>query len=123
MNWYKQTSKITPEFLYHGTTQGALRKIVVEGLKPTTMEQISLSESELYAKSYADRKGGSRGIILRIKNGPDIIPDIRITEKGDFLSKSTINPDRIDVKMPDDTWAPLNSVDVTIGTPEIKPSV
>lgn len=109
------------DFLYHGTTQGALRHIVTEGLKPSAMGQVSLSETEQYAKSYADRKGGPRGIVLRIKGRSGIIPDTRIPEKGDFRSMSTISVDRIEVKMPDGAWVPLNAVDVSIGTPELKP--
>ena len=112
-----------PEVLYHGTTQGALRKIVSEGLKPTAMGQVSLSDTEEYAKSYADRKGGPRGIVLRIKGASDIVPDTRISVKGDFRSTSSIPVNRIEIKMPDGTWVPLKDVDVSIGTPEIKSTV
>ena len=111
----------TPEVLYHGTTQGALRKIASEGLKPTTMNQVSLSETEQYAKTYADRKGGARGVVLRVKD-VDATQDTRISVKGDFRSSEVIPVDKIEVKMPDGAWAPLSGVDISIGTPEIKPS-
>jgi hypothetical protein len=116
----KPPELMTPDVLYHGTTQGALRKIVSEGLKPTTMNQVSLSETEEYAKAYADRKGGARGVILRV-SGVDATPDTRISIKGDFRSAKTIPVEKLEVKMPDGAWAPLAGVDVSIGTPEIKP--
>jgi len=109
-----------PPYLYHGTTQGALRKIVSDGLKPSTMRQISLSDTEQYAKTYADRKGGSRGIILRIKNSEKYVPDTRIPEGGDYLSKEAVKPEDIEVKMPNGSWEKLTDVDVSMGKPEKK---
>ena len=106
-------------FFYHGTNQGALRKIILEGLKPSGKTPVFLSNTEEYAQSYADRKGGARGILLRTY-GTDVEPDLRIPEGGDFISRQTIPPEKIEVKMPNGEWLPLCLVDATIGTPERK---
>ncbi len=107
-------------YLYHGTTQGALRKILSEGIKPTAMGQVSLSSTEQYAETYAERKSGTRGILLRIRDEGQFIPDKKITEAGDFLTKEIIRPEDIEVKMPDGSWSSLVDVEAPIGVPELK---
>ena len=60
-------------YLYHGTTEARAMKIADTGLLSgkeagnTAAKDVYLSNTEQYAKSYADRKGGSGGIVLRVK--------------------------------------------------------
>lgn len=110
---------VAKSYLYHGTTQGALRKIATEGIKPTAMGQVSVSSTEQYAKTYADRKGGARGIVLRVKDEGQFVPDDRISVAGDYLTRRAIKPEDIEVKMPDGSWVSLSSVDVSLGIPEL----
>lgn len=113
----------TPRYLYHGTTRWprSLKKDSDRGgIKPTAMGQVSVSSTEPYAKSYADRKGGSRGIVLRIRDNGQFVPDDKISVAGDYLTKDTIKPENIDVKMPDGSWAPLSTIDASLGIPELK---
>lgn len=102
MNWYKIAQ--ANNFLYHGTTEGRAIQIAKQGLLPgkeagnTLSNEIFLSDTEEYAKSYADRKGGAKGVILRVSKTPEIIADINTGLKGDFKTTKGILPKNIEIK-------------------------
>ena len=86
MNWYK-LAQSENQYLYHGTSEGAFRKIREEGLV-TNGGFIYLSEDIQYAKTYSERKGNHiAGLrILRISKTPDMLRDKRINIPGDYLT-------------------------------------
>jgi GNAT superfamily N-acetyltransferase len=92
------------EYLYHGTNEGRARNIAKKGLLSgekagnTMAKAIYLSDTEQYAKSYADRKGGSTGVILRIKKTPSMIADKDTGLKGDYKVEDGISPENIEIK-------------------------
>lgn len=97
-------AKIAPkEYIYHGTSEGAFRRIREQGI---TGKEKYFSTDELYAQSYADRKGLTEGRMLRIAKTPDILPDKRIPEKGDFKTARDISPQEIEVKV-GNKWVPI----------------
>ncbi len=111
--------KVGPEFLFHGTTQGAALNIQREGLKTKVVakgvEQVSLSENILTAESFANRKSPGREVLLRIKKTPAITVDERIVpRKGklDFKSLNDIPIKNIEVRTPDGKWIPLRQFDL-----------
>ena len=57
--------KEPPEFLYHGTTQEAAEKILVEGLKPMGRNYVHLSVDTTVAQRVAKRHG-AQIVILKI---------------------------------------------------------
>jgi putative RNA 2'-phosphotransferase len=57
--------KEPPEFLYHGTTQEATEKILVEGLKPMGRNYVHLSVDTAVAETVAKRHG-THTVILKI---------------------------------------------------------
>jgi len=103
VNWYIKANSENL-FLYHGTNEGRARQIAKHGLlsglnsKNTTSKEIFLSNSEQYAQSYADRKGGSTGVILRIRKTPEMIADANTGLQGDFKTIQTILPEMIEIK-------------------------
>lgn len=100
-------------YLYHGTSLGALIRIAKEGLVPGVNrkgEPTILTNNELYAKSYADRKGGgNRSVILKVKPPKDIeIDNSVVNKKGstDYKTFSIIPPTNILVKK-DNEWVSI----------------
>lgn len=90
------------EYVYHGTSEGAFRKIRQEGM---VGKEKYFADTEQYAQSYADRKGtGER--LLRIKRTEDIVSDKHIPEKGDFKTSRDITPQEIEVKV-GKQWIPI----------------
>jgi len=110
MNWYKlaQLTQI-PEYLYHGTGEGAFRNIRKYGLTPPPGKYIYLSNTEEYAQTYSQRKGNTYGNrILRIRKTDDIIPDANTNYQGDFKTSKPILPQNIELKV-NDGWIPIQS--------------
>lgn len=99
------------EYVYHGTTMGRAHAIARTGLKSgkdagnTLSEHVYFSD-EKYARTYADRKGGSTGVVLRVKRTPDMVPDEDMVYPGDFKIKRTIPPEEIEISTPEG-WRPL----------------
>jgi hypothetical protein len=92
-------------FLYHGTTMGRAINIAKNGLQSgvvaghTLSEHAYFSDSELYAQSYADRKGGRSGVVIRVKKTSDFIEDENTGLSGDFKTDKFIHPDQIEIKI------------------------
>lgn len=103
------------KYVYHGTTIQRAKQISIIGLLPgkvagnTISPNIYLSDSEHYAKTYADRKGGARGIILRIKKLASIVPDPGTWTKGDYKTSRKISPKNIEFKY-GDKWVAINKI-------------
>lgn len=97
-----------PQYLYHGTGEGAFRNIRKEGLIPREKgKYIYFSDTEDYAKTYAQRKGSPFGErILRVKKTPEIIGDVDTGLKGDFKTLEKIDPKDIEVKV-GDMWVKI----------------
>lgn len=119
---------VTPaEFVYHGTTEGRARQIAKQGLLTgkeagnTLAENIYLSNTEQYAKSYADRKGGTSGVILRIPKSADIIADPNTGLKGDFKTPQSISPANIEIKTKKG-WKPITEQYQPPAVPEVTPA-
>lgn len=108
LNWYKKAQIIdVPEYLYHGTSEGAFRNIRKNGLVPPYGKFIYFSDTEEYAQTYSQRKGNSYGDrILRVKKTKDIIPDANTNYQGDFKTNRAIPPQNIEVKINND-WVPI----------------
>jgi hypothetical protein len=93
------------QYLYHGTNKARAIKIAQSGLMSgklagnTQGEDIFFSNTEQYAQSYADRKGGVDAVILRVKKTPDIIVDVKTGSKGDFKTSKSIMPQDIEIKV------------------------
>jgi len=109
------------EYIYHGTGEGSFRKIRENGLIPQNGQSIYFSDSEQYARTYAQRKGNSYGDrIMRIRKTDDIVPDSSIMYKGDFKANRVIHPEEIEVKI-NNLWIPIQDyVDEEIGIMSIK---
>lgn len=113
MNWYKKAkTDIAPEYVYHGTSEGAFRNIRKKGLMPP----IYFSDTEEYARSYAQRKGNPYGDrILRVKRTQDIIEDPNTNFQGDYKTSKAILPQNIEVNIRGE-WMPIQKyVDEEIG--------
>ncbi len=97
-------------FLYHGTTEARAMKIADSGLLSgkeagnTAAKDVYLSNTEQYAKSYADRKGGTNSAILRVVQSPEMIGDVNTGLKGDFKTSKGIAPENIQIKGKDGNW-------------------
>ena len=104
------------EYVYHGTSTGPGINIQKEGLRVKTVskgvKQVSLSEGEQYALTYAQRKSPGREVMLRIKKTSDMTPDERITAHGDIKSLKNIPPENIEIKTAEGKWVPLKQYDL-----------
>ena len=95
-----------PNYLYHGTGEGAFRKIIEQGLNPVGGKGY-LANTEDYAKTYAQRKGAPFGErILRTKQTPEFIEDVS-NQGGDFVFNQNIPTNALELKV-NDKWIPLN---------------
>lgn len=63
-----------------------------------------MSNTEQYAKSYADRKGGASGVILRVIKSPEMIADVNTGLVGDFKTAKGISPENVQIKGRDGNW-------------------
>jgi len=106
MNWYKK-AQINNQYLYHGTSEGAFRKIREEGLIPNR-GFIWFSKNIQYAKTYSERKGSNTaGIrVLRVLKTPDMLRDKRIIIPGDYITNRNIPPQEIEVLV-ENRWVPI----------------
>lgn len=100
-----------PEFLYHGTGEGAFRRIREEGLKPAN-GKLYATDSLQYATSYAIRKGAPFGPrVLRLRCSGFIADSSN--EGGDFVADFVIEPADLEVLVTDvaalvaSAWVPL----------------
>lgn len=100
-----------PQTLYHGTSEPRAMQIAKNGLTSgkeagnTEGQHAYLSNTEEYAKTYADRKS-SYPAILRIKNAKGVIADSNTGLKGDYKTASKIAPEDIEIKTPEG-WKPI----------------
>jgi len=107
MNWYKKAKNNGPEYVYHGTSEGAFRNIIKNGLVPSNGKYLYFSNTEQYARSYAQRKGNPYGDrILRVEKSADMISDPNTGHSGDFKTIKPVPPQNIEVKV-DDKWVPI----------------
>ena len=98
----------TPEYVYHGTSQGAYRRIRKDGLKPDK-NPIFLSSDEGYSETYALRKDFTGGIVLRTKLNSDMIVADNIQDSGDYVEYYTnkpISPLSLEIKL-NGKWIPV----------------
>lgn len=116
----KEDNKAKNQYLYHGTGEAAFRRIREEGLVPKDDKHLYFSNTELYAKSYAQRKGNPFGNrILRVKKTDSYLADENTTG-GDFKIKNKINPNDIELKH-NGKWIPIQQYsDESIGIMPIK---
>jgi RNA:NAD 2'-phosphotransferase (TPT1/KptA family) len=96
--------------LYHGTSEGAFRKIRECGLAPRSNtgngQYIYFSSTETYALSYASRKSQGTIRVLRVQANSNITPDPDTGFKGDYKTTKSIPPDNIAVKH-NGRWIPI----------------
>jgi len=120
-NQYGSGGKVGGQYLYHGTGEGAFRKIREEGLIPQGGKPLYFADKEQYAKTYAERKGNSFGNrILRIKKSDIFIPDENTGLKGDYKMKAAIPPQDIELKYKNE-WIPIQQYsDESIGIMPVK---
>ena len=108
-------------YLYHGTTEARARQMINSGMTSgkragnTQADDIFLSNTEQYAKSYADRKGGSGGVILRTTKSSDMVGDINTGLAGDFKTAKNISADDLQIKGKDGSWYNLKEYDFESG--------
>jgi len=116
-------NKVADEYLYHGTGEGAFRRIREEGLTPQGEKYLYFADKEQYAKTYAQRKGNSFGDrVLRVKKSDAYLPDENTTG-GDFKIKNKINPNDIEIKH-NGKWIPIQEfADENIGIMPISKAV
>lgn len=102
-----------PEFLYHGTGEGAFRHIREEGLKPQN-GKVYVTDSLGYAASYAGRKGSPFGNrLLRVKSSGFVLDSSNTG--GDYVSNVAIPPQNIEVRV-GGTWIKIRQYsDESIG--------
>jgi len=114
-----------PDVLYHGTSEGAARRIQQEGLMGgkanlgkvdpnSDAARIFLSKSEDTAQSFADRKGMAGSYLLRVKKTPTTIADNARVGRGkdqDYISNSPIGARDIEIKTPDGKWTSIQNYD------------
>lgn len=107
-------TKKAGDYLYHGTGEGAFRKILEKGLSPVNGKGY-LSDSEQYARTYASRKGAPFGErVLRVKKADSFVPDTS-NSGGDYLFNSVIPTSNIEVNV-NGKWIPIDSYsDESIG--------
>lgn len=106
--YVKEKKKLfVSSYLYHGTGEGAFRKIREQGLIPQEGKELYLANTEEYARSYAQRKGNSFGDrILRVKKTNDMIQDENTGLVGDYKTSNKIEPQNIEVKI-ESRWIPI----------------
>ena len=99
-------------YVYHGTSNGALRRIIKEGLVPKKTS-IYFSSSEEYAQTYANRKDYTGGVLLRTEFSG--IENMKIADNIqdfndnyiEYYSDIIIPPDKLEIKY-NNKWIPLN---------------
>ena len=97
---YIKEKKMKTTYLYHGTSEGSFRNIREQGLIPQDGKMTYLSNTEKYAKTYAERKGNSFGNrILRVKQTRQMIQDNNTGLVGDYKTSNIIEPKDIEVKI------------------------
>jgi hypothetical protein len=118
-------NNVVDEFLFHGTGEGAFRKIREMGLIPQQEgKYLYFSNREGYAKTYASRKGNSFGNrILRVKKTNSYIGDTNTGLTGDFKIKDKIDPHNIEIKY-QNKWIPIQEYhDENIGIMPISKNI
>ena len=94
-----------PEFLYHGTGEGAFRQIRQHGLKCRN-GKVYCANTEQYAETYSLRKGARYGVrILWIVFSGRFFPHT-CNAGGDYISYEDISPEDIEVKT-QHGWMPI----------------
>jgi hypothetical protein len=113
-----QSGLLDNDYLYHGTGEGAFRKIREQGLVPKN-NKIYATDSEKYAKTYAKRKGSPYGErVLRMKKS-GFVAD-QSNAGGDFITNNQIDPNLLEVLV-NGKYIPLSDyVDESIGLMPIK---
>lgn len=114
---------VVDTFLYHGTGEGAFRRIREEGLVPEKTadgKYVYFSDAEQYSDTYAERKGNPFGNrVLRVKQSDAFEPDTR-TGEGDFRINKAIPPEDIEVRV-QGKWMPIQDyANEDIGIPTIE---
>ena len=96
------------QYLYHGTGEGAFRRIREEGLTPQAEgKYLYFADRESYADTYAERKGNSFGNrVLRVKFDKNFTHDESTGLKGDYKTLAKIPASNLEVK-DGGKWIPL----------------
>jgi len=103
-------------YVYHGTSRGALSRIINEGLKVGVNREgagINFTNNETYAKSYADRKGGSNPVMLRsVKKESYKIDNSVVNKKNnqDYITFENVPLSDLEIKVGKD-WTALSNYD------------
>ncbi len=98
---------VADEYLFHGTGEGAFRRIREEGMKSKSGGYLYFADTEQYATTYAQRKGNSFGDrVLRVKKSDAYEGDINTGLKGDFKIKGDIKPEDIEIN-DKGKWVPI----------------
>jgi len=86
-------------WVYHGTSEGAFRRIREEGL---TGDKNYFADTEVYGESYATRKNGR---LLRTKQTDTMVSDVS-NDGGDYISTQAVSPKNIEVRV-GDKWVQI----------------
>jgi len=111
----KEMEKGIP-YVYHGTSKGALSRIINEGLKTGVNREgagINFTNNETYAKSYADRKGSYNPIMLRTAKKESYKVDVSVVNKKnneDYITHENVPASALEIKV-DNNWTPLSNYD------------
>ena len=93
-------SLMEDDYVYHGTSTGALIRIQKQGLQPKGNTPIFFSNQEQYALTYASRKDFRGGALLRVKKTSNMQLN-PVDETGgykEWYSTEPIPPSEIEVK-------------------------
>lgn len=100
-----------PGYVYHGTSQGAFRRIKKEGLK--SKQPIFFSSLESYSETYASRKDFTGGVVLRTKLTDDMIAAENIQADDaytEYYTNKTIFPSNLEIKL-NGKWIFVDAID------------
>lgn len=116
------------KYVYHGTSQGAFKNIMKEGIVPQRRGLSSFSKTEEYSRNWAFPPTNTKGVMLRIKEdvlkGKTVRNNTKVqTDKlNEVLTKETIPPEAIEV-LKDGKWVPLTGKSDTINVSDFAKKV
>tara|TARA_B110000881_G_C18540095_1_gene498058 strand:- start:21 stop:371 length:351 start_codon:yes stop_codon:yes gene_type:complete len=102
MKYIKLFEDFEPQtYIYHGTSNGALRRIIKDGLVPKE-SSVYFSSNEGYAQTYADRKDYTGGVLLRViySDKMKIADNIQAFGDGylEYYTDMIIRPEELEIK-------------------------
>lgn len=117
-------AKYKADYLYHGTSEGATRNIIQNGLQPRELNAdgdygaVFASSSIDTGLSFATRKSSTGGYLLRIAKDKRFTPDMKRVGRGkkqDWVAREIIPVDDIDIQGKDSKWYKASGFDVIDG--------